>query len=113
MVSVLVLVLVLVLVSVLVTISVMVSVTVLVSVMVITITEKNRSHNHTWARGEGTVPPPLLLRRIGGKINGPIRIWEAAETEFVVKIRVLIHKSRTNSYFDFFASQRFFYDSNL
>ncbi len=39
-------------------------------------------------RGGGTVPPPLLIRRIGRKINGPIRIWEAAQTEFVVKIRI-------------------------
>jgi hypothetical protein len=39
---------------------------------------------HTWARG---VLYPLI-RRIGGKINEPIRIWEAAQTEFVVKIRI-------------------------
>jgi hypothetical protein len=35
----------------------------------------------------GTVPPPLI-RRIEGKINGLIRIWEAAQTEFVVKILI-------------------------
>src|ERR1700730_15817472 len=58
----------------------------------------------------GTVLPPLI-RRIGGKINGPIRIWEAAQTEFVVKIRIRIHKSRTNSYFDFFACRRFFWST--
>ena len=68
--------------------------------------------DYTWARGGGTVLP--LIRRIGGKINGPIHIWEAAQTEFIVKIRIRIHKSRTNSYFDFFACRRFFLvDSNL
>src|SRR4051812_46596093 len=60
--------------------------------------------------GGGTVPPPLI-RRIGGKMNGPIRIWEAAQTEFVAKIRIRIHKSRTNSYFDFFACRRFFWST--
>jgi hypothetical protein len=44
-------------------------------------------------------PPPNSSYR--GKINGPIRIWEAAQTEFVAKIRIRVHKSKTNSYFDY------------
>src|SRR5688572_16301526 len=67
-------------------------------------------YSHTWARWGGYCTPPLI-RRIGGKINGPIRIWEAAQTEFIVKIRIRIHKSRTNSYFNFFACRRFFWST--
>src|SRR5690349_22193961 len=60
--------------------------------------------------GQGVLYLPLI-RRIGGKINGPICIWEAAQTEFVVKIRIRIHKSGTNSYFDFFACRHFFWST--
>ena len=68
----------------------------------------------TAIHGHGDTVPLPLIRRIGGKINEPICIWEAAQTEFVAKIRIQIHKSRTNSYFDFFVCRRFFLvDSNL
>src|SRR4051812_10992562 len=66
------------------------------------------THLRTWAGGGGYCTPPLI-RRIGGKINGPIRIWEAAQAEFVVKICIRIHKLRTNSYFDFSPVDVFFY----
>ena len=77
-----------------------------------TITQKIAKPPIHGQEGEGgALYSSPLIRRIGGKINGPIRIWEAAQTEFVVKIRIRIHKSRTNSYFDFFACRRFFWST--
>ena len=69
------------------------------------------SSNHTWARGEGTVPPPLI-RRIGGKISGPIRILTAKhiyefvfDYDFVFPIRIRIRISTFSPVDVFFGRQ--------
>ena len=48
---------------------------------------KKQNESFTPYMGKGSTVPPLF-HRIGEKINGPIRIWEAAQTEFVAKIRI-------------------------
>ena len=59
--------------------------------------------------GKGAVP---LIRRIGGKISGPIRILTAKHIyEFVFDYDFVfpIRRVQKNSYFDFFVCRRFFW----